>query len=204
MYLSLELVCLMKYMYKWSYGTLENSDVICQKISSFNLGPSWMDNRSNTALVALRRILRVTEMNSRKLARRSELTISQLLLLKFVDEQGKALPSMIAKAIELKQATITILINKLEEAGLVTRRRDTEDRRRVWVELTDAGRDVVNRSPDLLQSRFEHGFDNLEEWEQAMIITALERVAALLDAEEVDAAPVLDVGDLDQLVKNHE
>jgi DNA-binding MarR family transcriptional regulator len=163
-----------------------------------------MDNRSNTALIALRRILRVTELNSRKLARQSELTISQLLLLKFVNEQGKALPSMIAKAIELKQATITILINKLEEAELVTRTRDTEDRRRVWVELTDAGRDVLNRSPDLLQSRFEHGFNKLEEWEQAMIITALERVAALLDAEEVDAAPVLDVGDLDQLVKNHE
>ena len=33
-----------------------------------------------------------------------------------------------------------------------------------------------------------------------MIITTLERVAALLDADEVEAAPVLDVGDLDRFV----
>ena len=159
-----------------------------------------MDNRSNTALVALRRILRVTELNSRNLARQSELTASQLLLLKHVDQHGQALPSTIAKAIELKQATITVLINKLEEDGLVTRSRDTEDRRRVWVRLTDAGREVLERSPDLLQSRFQNGFDRLEEWEQSMIITTLERIASLLDAEDVEAAPVLDVGDLDRLV----
>jgi len=159
-----------------------------------------MDNRSNTALVALRRILRVTELNSRNLARQSDLTASQLLLLKHVAEHGQALPSAIARAIELKQATITVLINKLEEDGLVTRSRDTEDRRRVWVRLTDAGRSVLDRSPDLLQSRFEHGFDQLEEWEQSMIITTLERIASLLDADDVEAAPVLDVGDLDRHV----
>jgi hypothetical protein len=37
-----------------------------------------------------------------------------------------------------------------------------------------------------------------------MIIAALERVSAQLDAEEVDAAPVLDVGDLDRLVLEEE
>lgn len=160
-----------------------------------------MDDRSNTALVALRRILRVTELNARKLAEQSELTASQLLLMQHVGRFGQALPSAIAKAIDLKQATVTVLVNKLEEAGLVTRRRDTEDRRRVWVELTDAGRATLESSPDLLQNRFEHGFVRLEEWEQAMIIATLERVASILDAGEIEAAPVLDVGDLDRIVE---
>lgn len=159
-----------------------------------------MENRSQTALIALRRILRVTELNTRRLADQSELTTSQLLVMQHVAQTTKVLPSTIAKAVELKQATVTVLVNKLEEAGLVTRRRDTEDRRRVWIELTDAGQTALDRSPDLLQNRFEQGFDNLEVWEQAMIITTLERVAALLDAEEIEAAPVLDVGDLDRIV----
>lgn len=159
-----------------------------------------MDNRSNMALVLLRRILRVTELNSRDLARQSELTASQLLLMQHLGENGAALPSAIAKSIDLKQATVTVLVNKLEDAGLVTRRRDTDDRRRVWVELTDAGQAAWEKSPDLLQNRFERGFEGLEEWEQAMIIAALERVASLLDAEEIEAAPVLDVGDLDRIV----
>jgi len=163
-----------------------------------------MNDRSNTALVALRRILRVTELNSRKLAHESELTTSQLLVLQQVSQHGKALPSEVAKAVALKQATVTVVVNKLEDAGLVTRRRDTDDRRRVWIELTDMGRAALESSPDLLQHRFVHGFESLEEWEQSMIIAALERVSALLDAEKVDAAPVLDVGDLDRLVLEQE
>ena len=179
---------------------LEFPHRICHKMPSLEPGIAWMNNRSSTALIALRRILRVTELNSRKLAQQSELTASQLLLLQFVAHQGQALPSAIAKAIELKQATITVLLNQLEASGLVTRSRDTEDRRRVWVRLTDAGHKVLEQSPDLLQSRFELGFSQLEDWEQSMIITALERIAALLDAEHVEAAPVLDVGDLDRLI----
>jgi DNA-binding MarR family transcriptional regulator len=163
-----------------------------------------MNDRSNTALVALRRILRVTELNARKLAQESELTTSQLLVLQHVSQRGSALPSEVARAVALKQATVTVVVNKLEDAGLVTRKRDTDDRRRVWIELTDGGRAALENSPDLLQHRFVKGFDSLEGWEQSMIIAALERVSALLDAEEVDAAPVLDVGDLDRLVLEEE
>lgn len=163
-----------------------------------------MDNRSHTALVALRRILRVTELNARKLARQSDLTTSQLLLMQHVAQAGKALPSAIARAIDLNQATVTVIANQLEHAGLVTRRRDTDDRRRVWVELTDAGEAALKSSPDLLQNRFERGFEILPEWEQALIVATLERVASLLDAEEIEAAPILDVGDLDRNVEEQD
>jgi DNA-binding MarR family transcriptional regulator len=159
-----------------------------------------MDNRSNEALIALRRILRVTEMNARELARMSELTASQLLVLRYLETNGASLPSAIARSIDLKQATVTVLVNKLEETGLVTRRRDTEDRRRVWIELTPAGTAALKKSPDLLQTRFERGFEDLEEWEQSMIVATLERIASLLDAGEIEAAPVLDVGDLNRIV----
>lgn len=161
-----------------------------------------MDNRSQTALVALRRILRVTELNARKLAERSDLTASQLIVMQHVNQSGKALPSAIAMAVDLKQATVTVLLNKLEQAGFVTRRRDTEDRRRVWIELTEAGQRALGRSPDLLQNRFEKSFNNLENWEQAMMVSTLEKVAMLLDAEEIEAAPILDVGDLDRVVNS--
>lgn len=161
------------------------------------------DNRSSTALVALRRILRVTEINARDLARRSELTASQLLVMQHLAREGKAIPSAIARAVDLKQATVTVLVNKLEEAGLAERHRDTADRRRVWVELTDAGRAALERSPDLLQNRFERAFESLEDWEQSMIVTALERVASMLDAGHLEAAPILDVGALDRIVDKH-
>ena len=53
-------------------------------------------------------------------------------------------------------------------------------------------------SPDALQQRYVKQFEALDDWEQAMIVAVLEKVAAMLDAEEIDAAPVLAVGDIDR------
>ena len=39
-------------------------------------------------------------------------------------------------------------------------------------------------------------FEALADWEQAMIVAALERVAQMMDASEIDASPVLDLGDI--------
>ena len=159
-----------------------------------------MEDRSDTALIALRRILRATELNSRLLASRTGLTTSQFIILQIVARDGKVLPSAVAKAAGLTQATVTSLVDKLERAELVNRRRDTEDRRRIWIEVTAAGRKALAASPDLLQDRFQAAFLKLADWEQAMIIAALERVSTMLDAATLDASPVLDIGELDRLL----
>lgn len=160
------------------------------------------EDRPQTALVALRRILRATELNSKLLASRTGLTTSQFIILQFVAQRGSVLPSTIARDVRLTHATVTSLVDKLSRAGLVTRRRDTEDRRRIWVEMTAAGRRMLADSPDLLHDRFQERFRRLEEWEQAMIVAALERVSGMLDAEAIDASPVLDIGEIDRLLNS--
>lgn len=157
-----------------------------------------MDRHSNHALVALRRILRATELNARQLASASGLTPSQLIVLQLVAREGKALPSAVARDAHLTQATVTSLVDKLTQAGLTSRRRDTEDRRRIWIEATDAGKSRLAESPDLLQDRFAASFDQLENWQQLMVVSVLEQVASMLDASALDASPVLDVGDIDR------
>jgi DNA-binding MarR family transcriptional regulator len=159
-----------------------------------------MQDRSDTALIALRRILRATELNSRLLASQTGLTSSQFIILQIVARRGKVLPSTVAKSARLTQATVTSLVDKLERNGHVRRRRDTEDRRRIWIEMTRAGEEALAASPDFLQDRFQAAFRQLDAWEQAMIIAALERVSAMLDAATLDASPILDIGDLDRLL----
>jgi DNA-binding MarR family transcriptional regulator len=159
-----------------------------------------LEDRSDTALIALRRILRATEINSRLLASKTGLTSSQFIILQIVARHGKVRPTTVARSAGLAQATVTSLVDKLERNGHVKRRRDTEDRRRIWIEITPAGYTVLASSPDFLQDRFEAAFGKLQPWEQAMIITALERVSAMLDAATLDASPVLDIGDLDRLL----
>jgi len=158
-----------------------------------------MTERLEPALIALRQILRATELSSRALAKQCGLTPSQLILMQIITNVPGATPSFLAKEVSLSQATVTALIDKLEQRGLVRRRRDETDKRRVCVELTGDGAATLRDAPDSLQARFENGFGKLESWEQSFLVAALERTAALLDAEALDAAPVLDVGAIGRL-----
>ncbi|MFQ3281771.1 MAG: hypothetical protein ACI9S6_002126, partial [Reinekea sp.] len=45
---------------------------------------------------------------------------------------------------------------------------------------------------------FAKQFADLQEWEQTMIIASLQRVAQMMNAQHIDASPVLDVGLLDR------
>lgn len=160
-----------------------------------------MHKPSQSALIAIRRILRATEFNARNLSRDSGISPSQLIVLQFLRDQGEATPTEIARHASLTQATVTSLIDKLERRGLVARRRDAKDGRRVLVKMTTAGKKALNQSRDALQLVFEKRFDALASWEKSFLLAALERVASMLDAAEIDAAPVLDVGEIDKPVK---
>lgn len=146
----------------------------------------------------MRQILRATEMNVRKLAGQSGLTPSQLIILQIVGKLEHAMPSQIAREASLTQATVTTLIDKLERRSLVKRRKDEQDKRRVIIDLTEFGQQTLSIAPDLLQDQFSSRFNQLAPWEQSMLIASLEKVASLLDAEEIDASPVLDVGAIDK------
>ena len=158
-----------------------------------------VEPRTDAALRGIRRIMRAADMAERRLAAETGLTPSQLLLLQEVARRGEATPSSLAAAVQFSQATVTNLADRLEALGLVTRRRGDQDRRQIWVSITPKGRQTLDTAPDMLQAQFSGRFQNLPDWEQAMIIAMLERLGSLLDAEKIDAAPLLDTGRIDRL-----
>ena len=160
-----------------------------------------MNTRSEDALIALRQIQRRTEQASRRLASLAGLTPSQLLVMQTLSERGETSSGEVSKLTQLKHTTITSLVDKLESRGLLSRRRSDQDRRRVWLTLLPAGEEVLTAAPDLLQDMFQTRFNRLPDWHQSMLVSSLERVAALLDAEELEAAPILDIGALDERPK---
>lgn len=158
-----------------------------------------MTKRSEDALIALRQIQRRTEQASKRLAAMAGLTPSQLLVLQILSERGGEVSvGEVSKMTQLKHATITSLVDKLVARGLLSRRRCEDDRRRVWLTLMPEGQAAITSAPDLLQDTFESRFDGLPDWHQAMLVSSLERIAALLDAEDMEAAPILDIGALDE------
>ena len=153
-----------------------------------------MHDRLKSSLVALRRILRATETSARTLTRVTGLTTPQLMVMETLRDSREATPKTIAQTVGVAQATATALIEKLEARGLIRRRRGETDRRQFWLSLTEAGEDALDVAPDPLQVRFAARFEALPDWEQAMLVASLERIALLMEADETHAAPLLHTG----------
>ncbi|MGD8339797.1 MAG: MarR family winged helix-turn-helix transcriptional regulator, partial [Gammaproteobacteria bacterium] len=111
---------------------------------------------------------------------------------------GERTVGQIASTVGLAQATVTVIVDRLADRGLVTRRRSDTDRRRVQVSLTDQGHQLFARAPTALQTRFLQNFAGLKSWEKMAILSALERLADLLEAQDLEASPVLDVGTIEE------
>ena len=155
-------------------------------------------NKVEEVLVALRRVIRATDLHSRHLAKTTGLTAPQILSLQTIRNKGDVTIGELANAMSLSQATVTTILDRLEKRDLVYRERSTEDKRKVYACLTDKALEVLQSAPVPLQDQFTRQFGDLKEWEQTMIISSLQRVAQMMDAQHIDASPVLDVGVLDR------
>lgn len=151
-------------------------------------------------LISLRQIIRAIDLHSKRLERESGLTGPQLLVLQLIKRTGEITAGVIAREISLSQATVTSIIDRLERKGILQRQRSADDKRKVIVSLTEAGEKVLEKAPTLLQESFINSFDRLEDWEQALLLSSLQRVASMMNATELDAAPLLDSSDA-QVIK---
>jgi DNA-binding MarR family transcriptional regulator len=149
-------------------------------------------------LTALRRIIRATDLHSKHLEKTAGLTAPQMMLMQIVSSRNKTTSGALAKEMNLSQATVTTILDRLEMRGLVVRERSSSDKRKVYVSLSKDGTDALSRAPAPLQQYFAQQFQALEDWEQTMIVSALQRIALMMNAQNLDASPVLDVGPLDR------
>lgn len=161
------------------------------------------ENNYRDVLVALRRVIRATDLHSKRLVKMAGLTASQVLLLQAMHDHGRVTIGHLARAISLSQATVTTIIDRLEKRGLVARERSSQDKRKVHAILTDVGRETLKSAPMPLQEHFIRQFSNLPVAEQSSIIAALQSVARMMDAEDIDASPFLDVGKLDRVSEKY-
>ncbi|MBF7075034.1 MarR family transcriptional regulator [Glaciecola sp. MH2013] len=145
-------------------------------------------------LVSLRKVIRAIDLYSKKLSKDSGLTSPQLLVMQEINQHDGAMVKDIASSINLSSATVTTILDRLESKQFVVRERSTVDKRKVAVHLTSVGQDVLESAPKPLQEHFIDRFEKLEEWEQTQLVATMQRVALMMDAEELDAAPMLEVG----------
>lgn len=150
-----------------------------------------MRTTSDSVMIALRKIIQAIDLNSKKLVKRVGLTGPQLVILQEISNLGEVTAGEIARAVSLSQATLTGILERMEKRGLLSRRRSEHDKRRVMVSITDSGIKVLADAPPLMQEEFVDGFSSLQEWEQNMILSSLQRLVSIMDAKAIQAAPFL-------------
>lgn len=139
----------------------------------------------------IRRIVRAIEIQSQRLVHEHGLTAPQLLTLREVARLGPVSVSVLARQVNVSQPTMTGILGRLERSGLIRRERAERDRREVLSTVTPQGLRTLRGVPSLLQDHFHRELSRLAAWEQTQVLATLQRIAAMMDAEHLEAAPLL-------------
>ncbi len=139
-------------------------------------------SREQEAALNLARTNDLVAIRFERLFRDYALTPSQYNILRIVRGEGKPLPIL-----EIASRTVTVvpgitgLIDRLEKAEFVARRRCTEDRRVIFVEILPKGLEVLARLDQPVLDLHHELMGHLSEKELKELIRLLEKVREPLD-----------------------
>jgi DNA-binding MarR family transcriptional regulator len=127
-------------------------------------------------LLAAERRLRGRDQHRRD----DDLTNAQVRALFALGRHQEATAGQIAEAAHLSPASVTGMLDDLERAGVVTRTRSADDRRRVLVRLTDEGCEILAKRRRRWAKRWEQAMADVPDADLAMTAEVMRRIGDLL------------------------
>jgi DNA-binding MarR family transcriptional regulator len=104
------------------------------------------------------------------------LTSRQGIVLMNLASAGQMSQQALLEALEVDPSVLVAILNELERAGLVERRRDPADRRRHIVEITPAGRTATTVAEDAIAAVERDLFADLDDEQVTQLRRLLSRV----------------------------
>ena len=104
-----------------------------------------------------------------------DMTVRQIAYLKTIDEQGDITFSRLAEITRFSKPTITEMINKFVHMECVYRERSPEDRRVLYIRLTEKGRRIARADHEALRMVIRRMMESLDEPEQDFLVRLLEK-----------------------------
>lgn len=149
-------------------------------------------DRNELVIIALRRITHAIDVHSRAVFLKHNLTGPQLFLMREISRHEGITADELASLVEIGETAVDDILDRLEKRGLV--RRNPGDQLGISpLTVTEEGEGILRQSPPLLKEQFFQEFEKLNEWEQSLVLSTLQRVAAMLEQGE-NHQPETDVG----------
>jgi DNA-binding MarR family transcriptional regulator len=151
--------------------------------------------KTNDLIINIRKIIRAIDLHSNYLSQKYGLTGPQLIICNEVLRLEKITVTNIAENVHLSKATVVSILDRLTSKELIKREKGEVDKRQVYIVPTQKLIDLYEKDPpNFLQENFTNKFKELKEWEKTLIISSFERVAEMMCAENLDAAPIIHPG----------
>ena len=137
-------------------------------------------------IYSIRRLMQAGELYTKELNKIYNISSAQLNCLLTLHENGSLPPSQIAKSMMVNSSTITGIIDRLEQKGLVKRMRISSDRRVITVELTKSGQVLAENAPPPIQHKLFDGLKKLPENDIKYIAESLLKLTDMLDVKDLE------------------
>jgi DNA-binding MarR family transcriptional regulator len=112
-----------------------------------------------------------------------DLTPSQISALATIERSGPVTLGELAALERVQPPSVTVVVTRLEEKGLVVRRQDPQDRRVVRVETTKDGRRLLARSRSRKDAELDRRLRLLSDEERATLASAAAILERLVEPE---------------------
>lgn len=112
------------------------------------------------------------------------ITALQWRLISYLKRHEGIRQGPLAELIEVEPITLSRMVDRLEDAGLIERRADPTDRRAWRLHLTPRAADLMSSARDLTETLTEEATEGLSAAELDQLVTLVERVRANLSRRE--------------------
>ncbi len=137
-------------------------------------------------IFSIRKLMQAREYYTKELNKKYQISAAQLNCLLALYEHGPMPPSQIARHIMVRSSTVTGVVDRLEQKGLVARVRNSRDRRVIMIELKEDGKALAKNAPPPIQQKILDGLRSLPEEEIKQIVHSLKKLTNMLEVEDLE------------------
>ena len=148
------------------------------------MGSHTSGGETQIALDAIRRIVQALRESSRWSERHVGLSGAQLFVLQRLAASPGASINELAAETHTHQSSVSTVVTRLVENGLVRRERSGLDGRSVILSLSPRGKRLAGRAPDVPQTRLIRAIEQLPAARRRQLASGLADVATAMDAVE--------------------
>src|ERR1051326_2091453 len=118
-----------------------------------NTTPVSYSDDTARAMNAIRSVVRALRLNTRSIEGKLGISLAQLFVLQQLTERPADSLNELAERTATHQSSVSVVVRRLGERGLVSRTSSSSDRRRIEIAVTPAGRALLEDAPTTIDRK---------------------------------------------------